>query len=253
MNNSPVPDGYAEWVEELAKANPALADEMRDAYDQPDVSEGLYADVAGLLAGGRIDPPKPSVLARTDGHCLLYERQVNVLIGDSEAGETWVAKAAVAEALLAGGSALVVDVDHNTVGAIVNHLRAFGVPAEVLGDLSRFRYTDAEDAVLLHKVVADAVTWKPTIALVDCVGEVMAMLGLNSNSPDDYTRHHAAILKPMAAAGITTLTVDHLPKSPESKALGASGTHAKKRTVGGVMLRVKVSGSTPPAKAARAT
>jgi hypothetical protein len=239
VEQPPVAEAYYDWSDaEKALTSAYELPVLEDANEEQETP--LYADVATLLAGGPVDPPKPTVLGRLDGHALFYEGQVNVLFGDSEAGKTWVAKGAVAETLLAGGSALVVDVDHNGVQATVTHLRALGVPTEVLGDQSRFRYTDAEDAALLRRVIADARRWRPDIALIDCVGEVMAMLGLNSNSPDDYTRFHTMVPKPMAAAGTTTVTIDHLPKSPETKALGATGTHAKKRTVGGVMLRVKV-------------
>ena len=256
VEQPPAASGHYPWSDAERALRDAYGKAAEERFPVPDAGDGnrepdeepLYADVASLLATGPIEPPKPTVLARRDGHCLFYEGRVNVLIGDSEAGKTFVGTAALAETLLAGGSALVVDADHNTVQAIIGDLMRFGVPAEVLSDLSRFRYTDAEDASRLRQVITDAKKWKPEIALIDCVGEVMAMFGLNSNSPDDYTHMHATILKPLAAKGITVVAVDHPPKSPDSKALGASGTHAKKRTVGGTALRVKVDQQFTPKK-----
>jgi hypothetical protein len=44
------------------------------------------------------------------------------------------------------------------------------------------------------------------------------------------------------------IAIDHLPKSPESKANGATGTAAKRRAVGGVAIRVTVEEQFTPGK-----
>ena len=93
----------------------------------------------------RATGPVPELLRRSDAKFLVYRGMVNSLVGDSEAGKTWVALACVAEVLNDGGSVLVIDVDHNTTLAIVDRLMRFGVPKHVLTDQSRFRYTDAEE------------------------------------------------------------------------------------------------------------
>ena len=69
-----------------------------------------------------------------------------------------MALAAVAEVLLSGGTALVIDVDHKICLAIVHRLIQFGVPQGVLTDQARFRHTDAEDKALL-------LGWWPTRGL----------------------------------------------------------------------------------------
>lgn len=67
--------------------------------EQEPLSKIHYGDVAGLLAGGLPEPPAPEVLARTDGNSIFYSGQVNGLFGEPESGKTWVALAAVSEAL----------------------------------------------------------------------------------------------------------------------------------------------------------
>jgi hypothetical protein len=59
----------------------------------------MYGDVAGLLAGDLPEPPAPELLRRTDGNAMFYKGQVNMLFGEPESGKTWVALAAVSEAL----------------------------------------------------------------------------------------------------------------------------------------------------------
>jgi hypothetical protein len=47
------------------------------------------------------------------------------------------------------------------------------------------------------------------------------------------------VLKPLAKAGAAVLAVDHLAKSPDSRAQGPGGTAAKRCAIGGVSVRVK--------------
>lgn len=207
----------------------------------------LYADIAALLEGGIPDPPAPDVLTRDDGHALFYAGQVNYVFGDPESGKTWIALAAVAETLRSGGTALVVDIDHNGTGPTVSRLQMLGAPPAALADQSRFRYCAPEDRDHLLHVVADARAWRPEVTVLDSIGELLPMFGASSNSPDDFTAVHAAVMKPLAAqAGSCVISIDHLAKNTESRSQGATGTAAKRRTIGGVSLRVKVQDAFTP-------
>ena len=187
----------------------------------------LYVDIGALLDGGLPEPPAPAFLHRDDGRALLYAGQVNVLFGDPESGKTWVAIAAVAEALHDGGWALFLDLDHNGVEAVIARLLAFGVRPDVLRDSGVFRLAEPEDGEHLRRIIADARRWRPALAVVDSVGELLPMLGLSSNSPDEFTAGHAQVLKPLAVAGACVIAIDHLPKNTENKANGQTGTAAK--------------------------
>jgi hypothetical protein len=91
-------------------------------------SARLYTDVAAMLDDTLPEPPRPEVLMRTDGVPLFYRGEVNVLFGDPEHGKTWVALAACAQVLEAGGHVLVADLDHNGAAAIVSRLRCWERP-----------------------------------------------------------------------------------------------------------------------------
>lgn len=209
----------------------------------------LYTDVAALLADGMPDPEAPDMLTRSDGIGLFYRGQVNLVFGDPESGKTWVALAAAAETLRDGGTALVLDLDHNGVKATIGRLLMLGAPAAALSDLERFRYVEPEDDVHLLDVVADVILWAPDVTVLDSIGELLPLFGASSNSPDDFTMVHARVMKPLAVkAGTALVAIDHLAKNTESRAQGATGTAAKRRAIGGVSLRVSVSEAFAPGR-----
>ena len=204
-----------------------------------DTEKPLYVDISALLDGTLPEPPAPLLLRRTDGKSLFYAGQVNLLFGDPESGKTWVCLACAAEALKAERRVLVIDLDHNGPSAIVSRLVALGAPQEFLRDPALFRYCEPEDRTELRQVVDDSKGWRPAVAVVDSIGELLPLHGSNSNSADEFTAVHSSVLKPLARAGAAVLAVDHLAKSADSRAQGPGGTAAKRRAIGGVSIRVK--------------
>lgn len=251
MYGSPVPGtdpepGTDEETVPVPGVPPMCAEPGTDTRPEP---HPLYADIAQLLAEGMPDPEAPDMLTRSDGVGLFYRGQVNLVFGDPESGKTWVALAAVAETLRDGGSALVLDLDHNGPKATIGRLVMLGAPLPGLSDLSRFRYVEPEDHLHLVDVVADVIAWAPDVTVLDSIGELIPLFGLSSNSPDDFTTVHGRVLKPLAAkAGTALIAIDHLAKNSESRAQGATGTAAKRRAIGGVSLRVSVSEAFTPGR-----
>jgi hypothetical protein len=215
-------------------------EQERSSFLPPTVrnAEHLFLDVAALLAGDLPDPPKPRVGKRDDGHAVFYAGQVNFLFGDPESGKTLLCQAAQAEALADGRRVLSLDLDHNGPEATVSRLLMLGAPWDALRDRNRFRYVEPEDETHLRAIMAAALEWRPAVAGVDSIGELLPTLRLSSNSPDDFTIAHAQVLKPLARAGACVIAIDHLAKNNESRAAGPTGTAAKRRAVGGVSLRV---------------
>ncbi|WP_454162882.1 AAA family ATPase [Gordonia iterans] len=222
-----------------------------DQPEQPIKTPEFY-DVAALLAGTMPEPPAPTVLRRDDEVGLLYAGYLNLLFGDPESGKTWLMLCALAEVLRDGGSALMVDLDHNGGPATVARLLALGVSTEVLGDLTRFAYIEPEDTLALREVVVYAQHWQPTFIGIDSMGELLPMFGKNSNSGDEYTHVHSQILKPLVRTGACVVVIDHLAKGAGSRASGPTGSPAKRRTIGGVSLRVKVSDAFTPGHGGKA-
>lgn len=240
------------WVE-FAGPEPGTEERrgMLNAWPDPPQTvdeEPLYGDVAALLAGGVPPPPSPVLLRRSDGNALFYAAKVNVLYGDPESGKTWVALAAIVEALNAGRRAVFIDLDHNGMPEIVGRLLLLGAKPADLADLERFRYAEPEDGDQLILTVADLRRWRPAAAVVDSIGELLPILCLSSNSPDDYTSANRRVLSALATVGSAVIAIDHMPKDDVAREKGQTGTLAKRRTVNGITLRVTATEPFAPGK-----
>lgn len=206
----------------------------------------LYVDISALLDGTVPEPPEPVLLRRSDGRKLFYSGQVNLLFGDPESGKTWVCLACAVEALSASRKVIIIDLDHNGAASTIYRLLALGAPQERLRDPALFRYCEPEDRTEVRRVVADSIAWRPALAVVDSIGELLPMHGANTNSADEFTVVHSSVLKPLAKAGAAVLAVDHLAKGADSRAQGPGGTAAKRRAIGGVSVRVKATKAFTP-------
>lgn len=209
-----------------------------DDDGMPVTEPRLYADIAGIL-NGTLTAPEPEQLTRLDGHAILYGAAVNAFFGEAESGKTWVALCAITEALRSSnGRCLFMDLDHNGAKSIVMRLLGLGVPADVLTDAGRFRYAEPDDALEIHRILDDCDSWRPTIAVIDSVGELVPMFKGDTNSGDDYTGVHRRTATRLAKQGTCVVLIDHVAKSSESASKGAVGAGAKRRAIDGAYLRV---------------
>lgn len=186
------------------------------------------------------DEPPPDVLAHPLGVGLFYRGATNELIGDPESGKTWIALAACVEVMRAGGTAHYIDLDHNGRRRIKSHLIYLGADPECI--LERFTLWEPQSPEQVNKVVQVIVTTPPDLVVMDSIGELLPLFDAKINDADDYTRVHTRVLKPMAAAGVCVVSIDHLSKGADSRAYGATGSIAKKRAVRGASLFVELDG-----------
>ena len=214
---------------------------------------GLH-DLSWVLTGTPPVQTPPAWCHRTDGHALFYAGKVNGIFGDPESGKTWLAQAAVVEALNAGGTAAMIDVDHNGPDHTAARLALLGARWEHIADPDRFRYYEPEEADELLAAVDDITRRKPDVYLLDSLGEVLPMLGVKSVDNDEITAALRRTCTPPAAAGSCVITIDHLPKSTEARTTGyAIGGTAKKRIMRGSYLRVEVRTQPAPGAIGRST
>ncbi|MBB2990249.1 hypothetical protein FHR72_001717 [Mycolicibacterium iranicum] len=146
-----------------------------------------------------------------------------------------------------------IDLDHNGAPSTIHRLLALGARPDTLRNPNLFRYCEPEDAAEVRQVVEDSRAWRPAVAIVDSIGELLPMCGANTNSADEFTVMHTKVLKPLAKAGAAVLAVDHLAKNADSRAVGPGGTAAKRRAIGGSSIRVKVKQPFTPGHGGSAT
>lgn len=217
----------------------------------PTASPTGPVDMTWILHGEPPEPLVPSVLKVGTAHGLFYAGKVNGLFGDPETAKTWIALCAVVEVLQGGGRAVLLDLDHNGHATVGRRLLALGASREAVADVERFRLYTPEDTPGLAAFVEDAVTFRPAVAVVDSIGELLPMLGMSSKDNDEITRVLRWVCVPLAECGAATVTIDHLPKSMDSRVNGyAIGGTAKKRAMNGSYIACEVVGTLTPSPGA---
>lgn len=232
-------------VDEVAEqASSQIREEVDDQAggddEAPKHTSWWPADLEAILTGTDDGNPKPVALARDDGQHLLYPGRVNMLIGESESGKTWIALHGVAQALSGGESVVYLDFEDSAAG-VVGRLLALGVePDRIRASL---RYISPDEGYSLNAaadlttVIADTY---PSVVIVDGVNAGMGLCGLDLNSNKDVTAFGQRVLRPLARTGAAVLGIDHVTKSKEGRGSYAIGAQAKRADVNGAAFLVEV-------------
>lgn len=233
-------------IQETAVSDPGSTDLVADG----DEEVSIYADLSWLLSGQAPEIVPPEYVVRADGSPLFYKGRINGIFGDPETAKSWLAMCAVVEALHRGHRAVYLDVDHNGSAEIATRLMALGAAAQHVANPDLFKIAEPEDVMGLRQFIQDMLEWRPEVAVVDSLGEIVPMLGLKSTDNDDITKALRAILKPLAhVIGACVIAIDHLPKGTEARTSGyAIGGTAKKRAVDGSYLSAEVILAPAPGK-----
>lgn len=208
----------------------AKRDEARAASWAP-------VDLAPVLSDDYA-PLRPDVLERPDGKAMFYPLRVNMLMGESGGGKSWVALLAVAVALDAGQAAVYVDLEDHP-RSITDRLRALGVAPEAIAEHFTYIRPDvAAKAAEVAQVKALLDILRPALLVIDSVGEAMALQGLKQNDDDEVARWFNFMPREWAEK-TCVLLIDHVPKSSDANPLQAIGSQRKKAAIDGAMYRVE--------------
>jgi AAA domain len=201
----------------------------RGLWEQPKplTSSWTPVDLGPALDGeGGAEPP--SVLTRSDGHCLLYPGKVHVFQGEPESGKTWLALIAAVEQLAAGHRVVYIDFDENTAPAIVERLRALGAEPDAIR--ARFLYLQPDEP-LSEDTRADldrhTQSPPPTLAVIDGVTDGMGLHGLDLANNADVSKWRALLARPLARLGAAVVELDHVTKAREERGRYAIGAQQK--------------------------
>lgn len=195
--------------------------------------------MATLFADGAPTAPVATIGLRTDSVALFYPGSVNMVFGDSGSCKTWVALAVAVETLAAGGRVAIFDLDARPV-EVANRLTSLGADLVDCEAQQRYSYYGSLDAATFMAAMEYESLAGTDLVIVDNMGEVMAMMKASSKDADEFTSVWRRTVAPLADSGACVIVIDHVPKSAESAAYGAVGTHAKRRVIGGAMYRATV-------------
>ena len=181
------------------------------------------------------------MLARDDGHQLLYAGRVHAFNAESESGKSWLACAAAAERLTEGEHVIYLDFEDHATG-IVGRLRALGVDRDaIIGRLHYVRPDDPIDPVAIAALERLLIDHQPTLAIVDGVTEVMVQNGWSINDNDDAAKFLLALPRRIARHGCAVVLIDHVPKDKEARGRYGIGAQHKLAGVDGAVYRLEVT------------
>lgn len=246
--------GGGDLDQALIDATDHVENLLRDQLFGPTTATPLHQDLTWLLTGQQPTVEPPQHCTRTDGHALFYTGRVNGIFGDPEAAKSWLALTTIVEALHRGQRAALIDVDHNGQQLTVEHLLLLGARPDQLANPDLFRYYEPEDGDDLRAAVTQLTVWRPVVAVLDSIGEMMPMLGVKSGDNDEITNALRIIANPLSQVGACVITIDHQPKSAEARATGfAIGGTAKKRAIDGSYIHAEARTQPAPGQLGRVT
>lgn len=228
---TPAPDAAALGLTTLSAA--PGAESYAEAVERGDWSP---VDLSGALAGH--EPPMPTVLCPSSGPPLFYEGRINSLFGESGTGKTWVALAAIVEAIQAGHNAMLIDLE-DTPHGIVARLSALGLSDDQIAQQFDYVAPQTPWSAPAREMVAELVAARRhRLIVIDSTGEAMAMGGVKGNNDDEVASWFRHFPRFLADLGPAVLVIDHIPKASDAPQNFAIGSQRKLAAPNGAAYRV---------------
>lgn len=214
---------------------------MTDTPEEETAPSWEPIDLTAVLNGTyRVEPP--THMKRTDSAALLYPGKVHALQGEPESGKSLVMQAEIAQILMQGLKALLIDFESDQ-GTVVDRLRKLGVTPQQIRD--NLHYVRPE--VSPYNLTSEYAAWalllgnQYTLAVIDGVTEAFAVYGVKSVDNDEVTRWGRDVPRQLAQrTGAAVVVVDHVTKDAESRGRFAIGAQAKMSYLTGASYSVEV-------------
>jgi hypothetical protein len=202
----------------------------------PGASEGdSWAPIdLGPYLAGEVKRPEPTVgLARSDGLRLIYPGKEHSVIGEMEAGKSWVALACAAAELADGKPVVYIHFEESDPSDSVERLVALGVRDNDI--LKLFRFVGPDRPVTPARLAA-LLDPAPTLVILDGVNEAMSMHGQAIREEDGAAEFRRRLVKPCTKVGAATLSLDHVVKDREGRGRYALGSVHKGNALSGSLI-----------------
>lgn len=208
-----------------------------------DVSPPTWAPVdLGLILAGTQEPPRPTLMPRADGVCLIYPGLTHSFHGESESGKSLILQLEAVRLIGIGERVLFIDFESDAA-SVVARLIEFGADPAALQE--RFVYirpevrpdtTERELAAWL-----DVLRGRFALAVIDGVTDSLGMFGYSTKDNDEVTTWARELPRRIAdRTGAAVAQVDHVTKDSESRGRFAIGGQAKLSGLTGAAYTVEV-------------
>jgi hypothetical protein len=218
------------------------ADDLDSMPDYPeDVPSWLPVDLSTYLDGTH-KPTVPTLLARTDGVCLLYPGLIHSLHGESESGKSLVAQHLAAQQITAGNPVLFIDFESDA-GTVTERLLMLGATPEAIKD--HFTYIRPEvdprastELPAWHAMLARSYV----LAVIDGVTDSLGVFGYSTKDNDEVAAWMRVLPKNIAnRTGAAVAVIDHVTKDNDSRGRFAIGAQAKMSGLTGAGYTVEIA------------
>lgn len=192
----------------------------------------------GPVLTGDTTAPEPELLAVDGAPALFYLGRTNLIFGESGAGKTWVALAAVAELITAGCDVVYIDLEDTPAG-LVARLLLLGLSPDQIRDHLHYIQPDTAWTPTAQAALAALIDrYSVAFVVLDSTGEAMAADGVKGNDDDDVARWFTAGPRFLARRGAAVLVIDHIPKDNQHAPLDPIGSQRKKAAIDGASYRI---------------
>ncbi|WP_455835383.1 AAA family ATPase [Pseudarthrobacter siccitolerans] len=198
-------------------------------------------DLSAFL-NGTYKALQPSIMARSDGQCMLYPAMVHAFNGESESGKSLIAQNETVRQLNAGNRCLYIDFESDAASVISRLLMMGASPEDIRENLDYIRpdvdpVAFADETAEWHELLKN----KYTLAVIDGVTEAFAVFGVKSIDNDEVTAWGRRVPRQIAAkTGAAVIVVDHVTKSAEGRGRFAIGAQAKMSYLTGAAYMVEI-------------
>ena len=175
-----------------------------------------------LVEAGSVVPTPPDVFG------LFYREHTATVSGPPSAGKTMALAAAMVEQILAGHSALYLDLDRMGASDMLERMRGFGLTDDQIR--ANVLYVQSTGVPHPHEITALAREVEArdcSLVVIDAFNPALGLFGLDPNSPTDVDSLIDRIGTPFTNAGAATIFLDHVVKDKESRGMYSSGSERK--------------------------
>jgi AAA domain len=205
------------------------------------VATWLPVDLSSYLDGTH-KPSVPTLLARTDGICLLYPGLIHSLHGESESGKSLVAQHLAAQQVMAGNPVLFIDFESDAATVTERLLMLSATPKAIT---EHFHYIRPEvDPRSLTELPAWHAMLEQSYALavIDGVTDSLGVFGYSTKDNDEVAAWMRVLPKNIATrTGAAVTVIDHVTKDNDSRGRFAIGAQAKMSGLTGASYTVEVA------------